>query len=169
MYKPVETCCLCSRCRWVTRNEHASWKSLSLDKIFCKKKAKVYASQETLLWIYQKHHKLVHHLLNSLGGSKTCNAGYCASIFRSLYTYRSRSVHGSLIPKPIFRTHRKSSLATRLCPCYYLNCTQNEYLSSNCAHLCRKSSLSLVYHTCTSFPSSPPPHSLIISCLSVQL
>ena len=54
---------ICSWCRWVTRNEHASWKSLSLEKILCRKKWKYMHHQGHYCGCSKKHRELVHHLL----------------------------------------------------------------------------------------------------------
>ena len=56
-------------------------KSLSWDR----KNMKVYASLEPLLGMHKKNTTSKIKLFNSLGGNKTSNAGYYASIFRSLH------------------------------------------------------------------------------------
>ena len=98
----------------------------------------------------KKHHKLVHHLLQKRLNSSIPWEGRKPATLATVPPYSEayipasllRPAHGGLIPKLIFHAQKKTSLATRLCAWYYLNCIQN---SSNCAHLCRRSSLSLVY------------------------
>ena len=92
------------------------------------KKVKVYAPLETLYCIDTPknttslyticYRRFTNKLFNSLGGNKTCNAGYCMCLHIQksirLHHYRSRPPQGSLVPKLIFSTQRKNNLATRL-------------------------------------------------------